>query len=202
MRERLTFANVISCIALFVALSGSALAIKANSVGSRQVRDDSLKGRDVRDGALKGQDLEAGAIGTRELDRIPGATQLKSGAGPCDPTSTTFVDCATVSLNLSQPSQVLLIGAGGQYGATDGRGACRFVADGVTLLGAASPHFGSATDKAVDETNGLALTAVAGSLDRIPPGLRSFRLVCNQVGPEDVKFQTTLSAVAFGDGLG
>ena len=71
MRERLTFANVVSCIALFIALGGSAVALKANSVGSHQIRNDSVRGQDVRNGSLKGKDLAAGSVGERELAPTP-----------------------------------------------------------------------------------------------------------------------------------
>ena len=202
MREHLTFANVVSCVALFVALGGSALAIQANSVGSRQVRDESLKGKDVRDGMLKGKDLAAGSIGERELARSAPTTELASGSGSCDPVSSAFVECVAVSLNLSQPSRVVLVAGGGQHGAANATGSCKFIAGPETLLGSAAPSFGDVDARTLGQANGLALTAVAGVLDRIQPGSLSFRLLCNQTSLEDVKFQTTLSAVAFGDGLG
>jgi len=53
LREKLTFANVMSSVAVFLALGGTALAVKANSVGSRQIIDDSIKGRDVADGRAR-----------------------------------------------------------------------------------------------------------------------------------------------------
>src|SRR5687768_9387731 len=98
MRERLTFANVISCVALFLALGGSALAIKANSIGSRQVKDESLKGRDVRDSSLRGADLAPSSIGPRELQEPTNNFQsirMDSDARSCDPVSDQFVNCAS-----------------------------------------------------------------------------------------------------------
>ena len=53
--RHLSFSNAISVLALFVALGGTtyaAVKIKADSVGSRHVRDDSLSGEDVREGSL------------------------------------------------------------------------------------------------------------------------------------------------------
>ena len=202
MRERLSFANVIACIALFIALGGSALAIKANTVGSRQVRDDSLKGRDIRDGTLRSGDLAADSVGPRELSHGVPVSEMKSGSGSCNPVSAAFVTCSTVDLNLQQPSRVLLVAGGGQFGEASASGSCEFRADSETLFSAAAPAFGADTTKTRSQTNGLALTAIAGSVDRIPPGIRSFKLMCNQVSSQDVKFETTLSAVAFGDGLG
>ena len=53
--RHLSFSNAISVLALFVALGGTtyaAVKIKADSVGSKQVRNDSLSGEDVREGSL------------------------------------------------------------------------------------------------------------------------------------------------------
>src|SRR5688572_17949568 len=111
MRERLTFANVVSCVALFVALGGSAIAIKANSVGSRHVKDNSLQSRDVRDGSLRGGDLAADSVGPREIQEPTNNFQsirMDSTVGTCDPSGAQFVACASVTLPLSEPSQVLL----------------------------------------------------------------------------------------------
>jgi hypothetical protein len=55
LRKRLTYANVIATLALFVALGGSSYAAI------------SITGRDVRDGSLTGSDLKRASIGTREI---------------------------------------------------------------------------------------------------------------------------------------
>ncbi len=110
MREKLTFANVMSSVAVFLALGGTALAVKANSVGSRQIIDDSIKGRDVADGRLKGKDLKSGAIGAREVDEAAFDLEyfVKSGSDEsfCDPSSTTFVNCGSITLGTQEPSRV------------------------------------------------------------------------------------------------
>ncbi len=119
MRERLTFANVVSCIALFIALGGSAVALKANSVGSHQIRNDSVRGQDVRNGSLKGKDLAAGSVGERELAPTPSdpnSIQMGSDLGTCDPSSAAYVQCAKVVLNLEEPSRLMLTAGGGQAG--------------------------------------------------------------------------------------
>jgi hypothetical protein len=80
LRGRLTFANVVSMMALFVALSGGAyaLTIPRNSVGpkqlkkkavnSRKVKNNSLTGADVRNNRLTGRDLRESS-----LARVPAA---------------------------------------------------------------------------------------------------------------------------------
>ena len=74
LRPHLSFANVVSLIALFVALGGSsyaAVALSKNSVTSKHIKNGQVKRRDlarnsvntakVRDGSLLAQDLAAGA---------------------------------------------------------------------------------------------------------------------------------------------
>lgn len=94
-RSRLTFANVVSLVALFVALSGGAyaLTIPRNSVGAKQlkknavtapkikrnavtspkVRNDSLTGADIRNDSLTGGDLDE-----RTFARVPSADTANS----------------------------------------------------------------------------------------------------------------------------
>jgi hypothetical protein len=94
-RSRLTFANVLSLIALFVALSGGAYAltiprnsvgakqlkknavtapkIKKNAVSSPKVRNGSLRGTDVGNDSLTGADLDE-----RTLARVPSADTANS----------------------------------------------------------------------------------------------------------------------------
>lgn len=203
MRERLTFANVVSCIALFVALGGSAFALKANSVGSRQIRNDSVRGQDVKNGSLKGKDLAAGSVGERELAPTPGdpnSIQMGSDLGTCDPNSTAYVQCARVVLNVEEPSRLMLTAGGGQAGTANAEGNCRFSVDNQALLAAASPSVGDVDARDAFRANGFALTAVRPG--RVQPGTRVVRVVCNEEDG-DVSFSgVTLSAVAFGDGLG
>jgi hypothetical protein len=65
--RRLSSAHVLAALSLFVALSGSALAISAQSVKSKHVRDNTLKSADVRDGALTGADVADGALNGADL---------------------------------------------------------------------------------------------------------------------------------------
>lgn len=96
MRSRLTYANVMSSIAVFLAVAGgtavaaatitgedivdrtiTAADIAPQSLGAGQVTDGSLSGQDiieggiyssdVADGSLDGSDLATGAVGGREL---------------------------------------------------------------------------------------------------------------------------------------
>jgi hypothetical protein len=79
-RIRLTYANVVASLALFVAVGGSSYA--AISVTGAQVRDGSLTGLDVRNSSLTGKDVRNGTLGTADF----AAGQLPAGpAGPAGP---------------------------------------------------------------------------------------------------------------------
>jgi hypothetical protein len=86
VKQRITYANVVATIALFVALGGSAFAAKKlvlpkNSVTSKSVKDGSLKGKDLAKGTITG-DLVA--KNTLNADNINQATLVL----PC-PSGTT-----------------------------------------------------------------------------------------------------------------
>lgn len=66
-------ALIISLIALFVSLGGSAYAVKKNSVRSKNIVNGAVAGIDVRDNAIKGKHVVEGTLdfscpaGTRKL---------------------------------------------------------------------------------------------------------------------------------------
>ena len=103
IRSRLSFANVISVIALFVALGGAsyaAVTLPKNSVGAKQIKkravrgkhinknavtaakiqDNSISGSKIADGSVFGVDLADNSIGSTKLtsDSV-GANQIASG---------------------------------------------------------------------------------------------------------------------------
>jgi hypothetical protein len=60
LRGHLTFANVVSVLALFVALGGSSYA--ALRIGSGQIRDDSVRSVDLRDNTVRSLDLRDNGV--------------------------------------------------------------------------------------------------------------------------------------------
>lgn len=87
LRARLSFANVTSLLALFVALGGSAYAagvLPAGSVGTAQLKKDAVTSAKVKDGTLKAADFASGQLkaGPRGDDGPRGA------AGPAGPAGT------------------------------------------------------------------------------------------------------------------
>jgi hypothetical protein len=66
-RARMTFANVTSLLALFVALGGTAYA--AATIGSDDVIDDSLLSEDIKNATIKGVDVAPNTLSsTRVID--------------------------------------------------------------------------------------------------------------------------------------
>jgi hypothetical protein len=65
---KLTYANVMATIAVFIALGGSAYAaaqLKKNSVGTKQLKKDAVTGAKVKDGSLSAADI-GGAVSSAE----------------------------------------------------------------------------------------------------------------------------------------
>jgi len=94
IRHRLTYANVISTLALFVALGGTTYAvsnigsrdIRNNSVRSVDLRNNDVRGRDVRRRSLSGSDvgenrLGGGAIKESTLGKVPTAGNADTVGG-------------------------------------------------------------------------------------------------------------------------
>lgn len=72
IRRRLTYANVMSSIAVFIVLGGAAFAavkLPKNSVGTKQIKKNAVIGSKVKDGSLTGADINASTLGT-----VPSAT--------------------------------------------------------------------------------------------------------------------------------
>jgi hypothetical protein len=65
LRARLTYANVMSSIAVFMVLGGSAYAaatLPKNSVGSRQIASNAVTSAKVKDGSLLSKDFKPGQL--------------------------------------------------------------------------------------------------------------------------------------------
>jgi hypothetical protein len=84
--QRLTYANVVATLALFVALGGTSYA--ALTVTGAQVRDGSLSGRDVRRGSLSSAQIKDGSLLKRDFKAgqlSPGPAGAQGSQGPQGP---------------------------------------------------------------------------------------------------------------------
>ncbi len=153
MKPRLTYANVVATVALFVALGGGAYAVSKESVKSKHIRDNTITSADVKDnrgkkGGLKGKDIRFDALGAdaiRESDLD--VTQflelgvLGSGSGPCALT-TTPTKCAEARVDAPKHSSSVLVLAAGGYestGTIPARAFCTVELDGVGTGASARP---------------------------------------------------------------
>jgi hypothetical protein len=84
LRKHLTVANVLSCMALFVALSGAAFAattLGRKSVKTRNLANGAVTTLKLRSGAVTNLKLRNGAVtGAKIAPATIGATQLANGA--------------------------------------------------------------------------------------------------------------------------
>lgn len=83
MRPKLTFANLISCLALFVALGGLAVAagLPKNSVGTKQLKKNAVTAAKIKEGAVGATKISDDAVGATKIsDGAVGATKIQDGA--------------------------------------------------------------------------------------------------------------------------
>lgn len=77
LRGKLTYANVISTLCLFMLLGGGAYAatqLPKNSVGAKQIKNGAITGKKIKKGTIDASKLTPSAVAT-----------LKGGAGPVGP---------------------------------------------------------------------------------------------------------------------
>jgi len=78
LRRRMSFANVMSVLAVFIALGGTSYAISQlpkNSVGARQLKKSSVTAAKIKKGAVTGAKIRLSTLGT-----VPSAVRADSAA--------------------------------------------------------------------------------------------------------------------------
>jgi hypothetical protein len=79
LRARLSFANVTSALALFMALGGTSYA--AVSVGSAEIRTDAVGASEIRRDAVGSSEVRSSGIGSSELrTNAVGKSEIRTGA--------------------------------------------------------------------------------------------------------------------------
>jgi len=91
LRNRLTYANLMATVAVFIALGGGAYAISVgkNAIKSKHIKDGQVSSADVRDNDLIGTDIDedtlqlrAGPAGPRGPKGDTGNPGVEGAAGP------------------------------------------------------------------------------------------------------------------------
>src|SRR3954454_10523296 len=88
LRARLTYANVMSTLAVFIALGGTTYAaatLPRNSVGSAQLRANAVGASELRAGAVRSTDIRDRSITLRDLS-TSARTSLRGTPGPAGAT--------------------------------------------------------------------------------------------------------------------
>jgi hypothetical protein len=201
IRSRLTYANVMATIAVFLVLGGgSAVALSgsntvfsddivngevkspdldASSVGSGKIIDNSVKGTDIDESTLS-------TVPSAQLGGI-GRWESKSGEG-CD-VGADYYTCAFTTINLPRATRVLLIGtAKVQTGTT-------VSASGHCLLATHLANISDSTtgfDIGYQRAEHIALVANAA----MGPGQVDLAIRCRQVAGDAVIYDAAIAAVA------
>jgi hypothetical protein len=198
IRKHLTYANVVATTSLFVALGGGAYAV--SQVTSGEIKNDTIKSADLRDRkAVKGADVKRDALGGKEIaEQSLNASRFVRVAGEepgaCDPSSSAFIECAGVTLNLTRRAQVVAVATGGQRSeGSASRAECEVRIDGTPTPISANPGETAVNTSAL-ATNGFARTIV--TREPLAPGSHEISLACNE-GGGDVRIQhPTIAAIA------
>jgi hypothetical protein len=188
IRRHLSFANVVSVIALFVALGGVAYAagtigsadVINNSLLSADLKDNQVKSVDVRDDSLAGGGLTGTDIVESSLGQVPSATlggfgrESPVGSG-CDPEDSAFINCAATDfINLPAPTRVLIIGQVTAYPEAFGSSGSGFCHVGLNTGALPSSQIHAFVKEQDDALAMSGVTSVVG------PGLIAVGLDCNE----------------------
>ena len=121
LRDRLTFANVVSMLALFVALGGSsyaAITLKRNSVKAQHIAANAVSGPKVKNASLLAKDFAPGQLprGENGDTGAPGATGSPGSPGspgaPGSPAASLVMGNTTVAMGETQATSSALSPSG------------------------------------------------------------------------------------------
>jgi hypothetical protein len=197
--RHLSYANVISTLALILALAGGT-AFAVDKVRSRDVVDGSLRSIDLKNHrGVRGVDVKRNTLTGRQIaERTLKAGGIARVSGDetvnCTPPSATvFTNCATMALRLQRSSRVLVIATGNQVSlGGPGQAECRMAVDGVREGLSVLPGE-EVKNTSPTATNGFARTLVSRRLDR---GGHRFSLACRPLTGRVTIASPTIAAVA------
>ncbi len=105
LKDRLTYANVVSTLALFLVLTGG--VVWAAKIGSRQIARDAVKAKHVRADAIGSEELAADSVGTAELgSESVSRGKLQDNAVGSDELAPASVDATKLTENAVGPNSL------------------------------------------------------------------------------------------------
>ncbi|HEX7278184.1 MAG TPA: hypothetical protein VF255_01045 [Solirubrobacterales bacterium] len=216
IRKRLTYANVMSSLAVFMVLGGAAIAatqLPKNSVGAKQlkknavtaakIKKNAVNGAKVKDRSLKAADFAAGQLpaGPKGDTGAVGPTFGAFGEGGCgDLLGVSFEVCvSTGPVNLPVSGRVLLVASSEWDNSNDGNslnsGECGFLVDGIAV--GPEINFGEqAQVHTIGESGTISMNYMTAAL---PAGAHNFAVQCFENDGSVSVDDSTLSAVLLGN---
>ena len=185
---KLTYSRVVSTVALFVALGGSAYAIGLGNgdVNSRIIKNDTVKSADVKNDGLKGKDILEATLDTAEF-----TAARSSGNASCDP-ELIYVSCGSVTLQTPVAGRILAMASGELVPeGPQASGACQ-----LEILGAAQ----STLARFPEQGRGMFGFELSGVSEVVAPGSHTIELQCVEAAGELMVGTHGLSAVLVGAG--
>jgi hypothetical protein len=208
LRAHLTYANVMATIAVFFVLSGgTAVAL----TGTDTVQSDDLgpgsqvKAPDVAANAVNGPDVVNGSIAGADIanSALPTGRKITSS---CDPSSSTFVDCGTLTINLPRSGlRVLIVASADWFSIGGGLPDEGSTTDGICRIGVNGAPFGpdahpGEIQNVTDGSRRQSVTLTNVTDPNLGAGNHTFGLACNQTSG-DISFPATyVSVVVLGPG--
>jgi hypothetical protein len=122
LRERFTYANVMSTLAVFLVLGTGTAYATHELIKSSDVVDETLISADLKNGSavkssdvindsLEGADIKEGTLGQVQTATLGGLGRTAASTGNCiPPENDTYIRCVQVQLDLAKPARVLLNG--------------------------------------------------------------------------------------------
>jgi len=177
---------VIALLALFVALGGTAVALRAGSVGPKALKQNAVRSKHVKNEALKGVDIREATLNgiVTTADRVDAA---------CDPSDTPVLcDGATITLDRTQNVVVLVTGTWEFLDALNDpvHGNCRLVRDGTSITG--EQQIGTLADDTSPQAHTLAIVARD---EGVGAGPRTYSLSCDEDLGDDMRLEEVSTVV-------
>lgn len=204
IRRHLSYANVAATLALAGVLGGGA-AYAGGLIGSGDVQNNSLRSEDLKNHrAVAARDVRLNTLTGRQIrERALNAARFSAMGGSqevgCDPADATFVDCASVTIDLRRPGQVFVVATGANYSeGSAANGNCEVRVNGADASLSQGPGEETTDNTSALATDGFARTLVT-ALE--PAGPVAVALACNQPGAEDFRVDApTIAAFSLGRG--
>ena len=212
--------NVYGLLALFFALSGTAIALDGqNTVFTDDITNGEVRSVDILNGTVGALDLGTGSVTSAEvrndsltgtdidepsLGPVPVATLgglgRWAGNGSCDPQDLTFVPCGAVGIELPATSRVLVTATATAVQDDPARGTG---ASGDCVVATSPGQLPQSTVRFVanDGQGGREIGGLTAVTEPLGPGVNFFGVECNELNPpgddNGVNFnQVHVSAVA------